>query len=199
MQKSLQNNCKISISTISIRTFRESINGFNAENISRRFVRSGELLEGLVRPQTARGGCTQLCACDLKQKPTKSKRDSTTSRPTQGLFNHLHLILQHFSCSFLKLKLGGKIWDQLHWCHHQALIYAVQWWCLRECLQSYAIINVKLRISLVMNMTIYYTSKTWCLMTPLPSCKNQNFKNKAFHLTSVQPFNFQWVETNPKV
>lgn len=67
MQKSLQNNCKIFISTISIKTFRESINAFNAENNSRTFVRCcGELLEGLVRPQTARGGCSQLCACDLK-------------------------------------------------------------------------------------------------------------------------------------
>lgn len=58
MQKYLQNNRKISISATSIRTFRESINALNAENISRRFVRRcGELLEGLVRPQTARGGC----------------------------------------------------------------------------------------------------------------------------------------------
>lgn len=103
---------------------------------------------------------TTLCLwLKVKQKPRKSIRDSTTSNPSQGLF---HPFLQHFSCSFLKLKLGGKIWDQLHWCHHQALIYAVRRWRLSECLQSFAIINVKCRISLV-NMTINYTSKTWCI------------------------------------
>lgn len=160
MQKYLQNNRKIIISTISIRTFRESINAFNAGNICRRFVRCcGELLEGLIRNQTARGGCSQLCACDFKRNRNTENQKETAllATPHTGCFISCIWFHNIFSfCSFLKLKLGVNVSDQLHWCHHPALIHAVQCRRLSECLQSYSIIKVKCRISLVMNMTRNY-------------------------------------------